>query len=419
LNETYTELGATANDERDGIIELVIEGVVDTSLQGIYTITYIATDEASNNTNITRTVEVISKPFITTWRTDVYGGITSDDQIMITTSGEGYDYQVDWGDNTIDEHVSGDITHTYATVGTYTVTISGSFPQIYFPLAIDDGDGGALYYSDAHKLLSVEQWGDNQWRSMEKAFAGCESLVVNAIDTPDISEVTDMSWMFARAIIFNHDISHWDVSNVTNMSYMFQYTALFDQDLSSWDVSNVTNMEGMFSGGQGYWGYAHPSAFSKNINTWDVSNVTNMSYMFRGAGAFNGDLSNWDVSNVTDMSYMFWSVWRAETVFNRDISNWDVSNVTNMNGMFLNASRFEQNIGNWDVANVTNMDAMFKGVTLSTNNYDALLKGWSSLPLQDGINFSAGNSKYSISVQGYRDILTNNFDWTIIDGGID
>jgi surface protein len=46
---------------------------------------------------------------------------------------------------------------------------------------------------------------------------------------------------------FNEDISNWDVSNVTNMSWMFFGGKAFNQDISKWDVSNVTNMARMFT----------------------------------------------------------------------------------------------------------------------------------------------------------------------------
>jgi len=62
---------------------------------------------------------------------------------------------------------------------------------------------------------------------------------------------------------------------------------------------------------------------------------------------------------------------------------------------------------------------MFNGVALSTSNYDALLSGWSALPLQENVNFSGGNSKYSSSAQGARDVLTNTYGWIVTDGGID
>ena len=45
----------------------------------------------------------------------------------------------------------------------------------------------------------------------------------------------------------NPDISSWDVSNVTNMAYMFSSASSFNQDLSNWDVSNVIYFELFFS----------------------------------------------------------------------------------------------------------------------------------------------------------------------------
>jgi len=582
LNETYTDLGASAMDDRDGTVDVVIEGVVDTRILGSYTITYSATDVEGNLSSATRTVEVISfRPFITTWQTNVYEGFSGNNQIMIGTMGEGYDYKIDWGDGIIDEHVNGDIIHTYDTTGVFTIKISGSFPQIYFEQPRDpDGEGVDFPQSDHNKLVSIEQWGDIRWRTMESAFNYCNKLTIKGGDAPDLSSVTDMSFMFyntnslnieinhwdvsnvtnmvstfSRTYNYNPSISNWDVSNVTQMSGMFKLAGSFNQDISSWDVSNVTNMHAMFYGASSFnqdirsWNisnvtnmssmFSGASAFNQALNNWNVSNVTNMSSMFSGASAFNQpldvwsvsnvtdmsgmfygaskfnqDISSWDVSNVTNMSVMFakasafnqsldaWDVsnmnlmvkmfdhaksfnqalnnWDVSNVtdmkfiffgalsFNQDISNWNVSNITNMVGMFADASAFNQPLDEWNVSNVTNMSSMFSGankfnqdisgwdvsnifdmtgvfassgfnqdlsnwnisnvlymtdmfknVTLSTVNYDALLLGWSSLPLRSYVNFSAGNSKYSSSAQGYRDVLTNSFDWIVADGGAD
>jgi surface protein len=38
---------------------------------------------------------------------------------------------------------------------------------------------------------------------------------------------------------FNQDISSWDVSNVTEMTTMFANSSSFNQDLSSWNVENT------------------------------------------------------------------------------------------------------------------------------------------------------------------------------------
>ena len=96
--------------------------------------------------------------------------------------------------------------------------------------------------------------------------------------------------MFNGASSFNGDISHWDVSQVTDMYYMFYTATAFDQDLRFWDVSSVTDMYAMFSGA---------SSFDGAISDWDVSSVTEMLGMFYEASSFNQDLSSWCVSQIT------------------------------------------------------------------------------------------------------------------------
>src|SRR3989344_1550301 len=57
-NFAYTDAGATALDDVDGNISVVVTGAVNTSLVGVYTITYTATDAAGNTATATRTVNV-------------------------------------------------------------------------------------------------------------------------------------------------------------------------------------------------------------------------------------------------------------------------------------------------------------------------------------------------------------------------
>ncbi len=122
--------------------------------------------------------------FITTWKTDNPG--TSDDNQIIIPISNLYNsyYWMDFGDGFQGYNTQSTI-YTYATPGTYTVKIYGLFPHIYFGSILDN-----------EKILSVEQWGDNQWLSMYSSFFGCSNLVVNATDTPDLSHVTDMQSMF-------------------------------------------------------------------------------------------------------------------------------------------------------------------------------------------------------------------------------
>jgi len=59
VGKTYTEQGATATDDRDGTVDVVISGEVDTTTVGTYTRTYTATDSAGNTAVATRVITVI------------------------------------------------------------------------------------------------------------------------------------------------------------------------------------------------------------------------------------------------------------------------------------------------------------------------------------------------------------------------
>ena len=63
----------------------------------------------------------------------------------------------------------------------------------------------------------------------------------------DVSNITDMGYLFCKTDNFNGDISTWGVSNVKDMPYMFSNCESFNQDISTWDVSKVTNMSSMFN----------------------------------------------------------------------------------------------------------------------------------------------------------------------------
>jgi len=333
--------------------------------------------------------DYIPRPFITTWRT-----VWNNEEINIpTNSGSNYNYTVDWGDGSSDTHLTGDATHRYASPGIHTVTITGDFPHVCF-----DWSPGA------NKIRTVEQWGDIQWASMERAFAGCKNLKITATDAPDLSAVTNMSFMFTKADAFNEDISSWDVSNVADMSLMFYGAASFNQDIGSWDVSNVTSMLGMF------W---NATSFNRDIGSWDVSNVTSMLGMFWNATSFNRDVGSWDVSNVTSMRSMF----QDAASFNRDVSSWDVSNVTSMHSMFQDATSFDQNLGNW-TSNAADRLDMFVGSGLDCTNYSATLMGWEANTSVTGVNLGAHGMIYDLHAAAARVALVSR-DWKITGDELD
>ncbi len=401
--------------------------------------------------------------FITTWETT-----SANESITIPTTGSGYSYAIDWGDGTISTAHTGSTSHSYSTAGTYTVKIIGDFPRIYF-----NNTGDKL------KIKSIEHWGNIEWQSMESAFRGCENMLLNATDAPNLLQVTDLSFMFRDCNLLNGDLSGWNVSNVTNMTetfrgassfngiistwdvssvvtmeFMFAFSA-FNGDISNWNVSNVTNMKGTFgatpfNGIISNWNvglvqtmqsmFAN-SAFNQVISGWNVGNVTDMSFMFKDT-PFNKNINSWDTQNVQNMQAMFWNAqafntllggWKVGNVtnmnhmfggassFNQNLGGWNVSRVTDVERMFENATAFDRDLSNWDISSLQTAEKMFDGAGLSQTNYDNLLIGWSILGVDEtqipiALNFSALNTNYCLA-QEEREALINTYGWTITDAG--
>ena len=287
-----------------------------------------------------------------------------------------------------------------------------------------------MFYNASSFNSDLNNWNVSKVTNMENMFSNA-STFNNDLNNWDVSSVTNMSNMFSGAQNFNRDLISWSVSNVTNMENMFNNASSFNSDISTWNAGSVTNMSNMFSGAQNFnrdlssWNmsnvtnmenmFNNASSFNSDISTWNAGSVTNMSNMFSGAQNFNRDLSSWNMNNVTNMSNMF----NGATSFNADLGGWNVSNVTDMSSMFSDAIAFDQDLSTWNIASVTNASNFLTNGKLSTENYDALLLGWSNQIL-GSLTINFGNSKYSntTSVITARAYLTDTKNWSIIDGGM-
>jgi surface protein len=237
----------------------------------------------------------------------------------------------------------------------YEVKMWGDVPRIVF--------GGA---ANVLNVVSIEQWGAIEWTSMVSAFQGTSGLVINATDTPNLSKVTDMQYMFYQ----------------------------------------TTNLTGNFSG-------------------WDTSNVTNMREVFYNAINFNQPLDSWDVSNVTSTYRMF----RGATSFNQPLPSWNTSKVTEMRETFYLASSFDQELSSWNLSGIVGgyLGNMLTDSNLSTYNYNATLAAWAAHPdTKNGVTFGASPAQYGgcpalvsnaeAGIAG-RNVLTPGKGRTITDGG--
>ena len=366
-NPTPTTLTAS-------VVTQSIQGVVDAlNTLGIGLFNYSGTTIYVSSSIYTYSNISIGFPFVSTWNTaNISGGSSASNQITLPLFSSGsYNFVVDWGDGNLDTITAwnqAEVTHTYASSGTYTISIEGECKGFRF-----NNTGDRL------KMLSVISWGDFELiGNLGRQFYGCTNLDLASVsDILNFGNCTNCEYMFdSYQFATINNINSWDVSNVTNMTFMFN-NSLFNQDLSSWNVGSVTNMSNMFesalafNGNIGTWNvssvinminmFRSATSFNQSLNSWNVGSVTNMGNMFFSASSFNGNISAWNVSSVINMGNMF-----RTSPFNQNISSWDVSNVSDMSSMFRNSS-FNQNISSWNVSNVTDMENMFRSTPFNQN----------------------------------------------------
>ena len=309
------------------------------------------------------------------------GSSTSTQFKLPLTTSTGLNAVVDWGDSTTDTitvYNAAEVTHTYASSGTYTISITGTLPGFRF-----------INAGDKLKIINISSWGVLNITT-NSVFRGCTNLTCSATDAPTITS-TNMTSTFRACTNFNGNIGNWDMSAVTNCSLMFISATAFNNGGSSsignWDVSAVTNMSSMFSS----------TAFNQNIGSWNTGGVTSMASMFDTATAFNNGGSS-------------------------SIGNWNTSLVTDMSRAFNTATAFNQNIGAWNVEAVTNIVFFMSSKTsadYSAANLDAIYNGWSTQSVQPNLTITFNAIKYTAAGQAGRDTLDNApNNWTITDGGI-
>lgn len=259
-----------------------------------------------------------------------------------------HNIEISWGDGLSNSYsytgtAQQDRTHTYASPGIYTVSVTGSAAHY-----------GAVSATSRPQLIRCLSFGQLGITSLRGAFRNC----LNLIEVPALlpSSVTDLSDLFLSSANFNSDIYTWDTSNVTSMSSMFSGASAFNRSIGGWNVANVTAMDGMFSSAVN---------FNQPISAWNTGKVQSMAGMFSGATNFDQYIESWQTSSVYNMTNMF----GGATSFNQSLSGWNVSNTVSMSMMFSNASNFNQNLSAWCVGNILSEPSSFSvGSALSSSN---------------------------------------------------
>jgi len=133
LNSTYTDAGATATDDVDGDLtsSIVTTGVVNTSIEGDYIITYTVSDTSGNTATTTRQVIVVED---TTLNAQLIGTWVGDFIDPENNEVTGYTTLILNADST------GNVESVFTGGEVYSSTISWSSTATILTFVYDDGN---------------------------------------------------------------------------------------------------------------------------------------------------------------------------------------------------------------------------------------------------------------------------------------
>lgn len=136
--------------------------------------------------------------------------------------------------------------------------------------------------------LTVQQWGKNKYKGLEKMFAGFHTVeFADSAGVPDLSQATSIERVFEYVESIIGDLNKWDVSNIENFSSAF-HDSQFNGDISRWNTARVTDMRSMFF---------QAASFDQNLSQWDIAQLKLAYDMFDESGLspknFTATLDGW------------------------------------------------------------------------------------------------------------------------------
>ena len=259
--------------------------------------------------------------------------------------------------------------------GTYTVTITAD----YAPTKIS--------FENNTSLLSVDYINISNITDMSYMFAYCSNLESVNMSNWDTSNVNDVQYMFhgcSKLHTLHLDkCSDTTVSNIIN-SYSFPTNiingstrTIYCRELAvksltapeNWEFSYIYNTIAIYTVNNT--NKTSPYSVSNKAEDWRETVIDNgdgtytvtitadyapTSISFRANSALLS-IDYLDTSKITNMSYMFY---HCDSLTSLDLSNWNTSRVTGMGQMFCYCYNLtELDLSNWNTSRVTDMEAMF------------------------------------------------------------
>ena len=145
----------------------------------------------------------------------------------------------------------------------------------------------------------------------------------------------------------------WDykINDCRNMFY--GHKDITEINFINFDVSEVTDMSFMFA--------ECSSLTSLKLSIFDTSKVANMLFMFKGCSALTSlNLYNFDTSQVTDMRYMFQG---CSLLTSLNLSNFNTLKLQQISNMFSDCENLEYiNMKNFDESQLDNDEKYYEEI---------------------------------------------------------
>ena len=207
---------------------------------------------------------------------------------------------VDWGDSSPPETITtyNGFSHVYDDIGDHTISITGTFPNIFF------NSGG-----DKLKIKRVTNLGTVGWATFRRAFEGCTNLTGFTAGSTDTSAVTDMFAMFNACTGLTTVDASFDTSSVTSMFAMFQtcsgLTSLVG--VEDWDITGLdstNDLTNFLTGGK-----MTTAQYDALLVKWEAQDPFNGMTASFGASKYTGggaaatarqdliDIDGWSISD--------------------------------------------------------------------------------------------------------------------------
>ncbi|WP_098715080.1 BspA family leucine-rich repeat surface protein [Acinetobacter baumannii] len=281
------------------------------------------------------------------------------------------------------------------------------------------------------------------------------------VNSWDMSEVQDISFVFANCINFNRSVN-WIAPKLLYLTGAFNQCSKFNKDVTirvckplslsgtfknastfnskiDIDTSECNNFSDMLAGAKKFnqpltnfnFGKAvilnnfllGAASFNQTVEFGNMPNLVEAYYLFAGS-AFNKpvkfnapnlrDVSGWFSNNkafnntitgsfrsAVSMAFMFWYA----SSFNQPINDWDIRNVLNFQGFVQGATSFNQDLSAWPAKfNVNaNMADVSSAPNWSTENYDKYLNAlWLDVGTTRQNEWANGTSPKTVYAQVKR-----------------